>query len=94
MMGTNVKMLKNLEEVFNPKRAGILSNEEVKLVTNTLHLKEMDELSLRNLRDTTVMFYSLREFEKDEEEKIKIMDKISAITAVIDEHIFLLGGEV
>lgn len=85
-MNTNYQMLKELNKVYTPKRFGICSAEEVELIRNTLCLKEMDILQLRNLRDFTVAFMK--------GESIEDMDKISAITYIIDRQIVDLGGEV
>lgn len=92
-METNFKMIKELQKVFFPKNMGICSQSEVKLIRETLHVGEMDVLQLRNLRDFTVLFFSKQKCENDEEERA-LMDKVSAITSVIDVEIFEKGGEV
>lgn len=92
-METNFKMIKELQKVFFPKNMGICSKDEVNLIRDTLHVSEMDILQLRNLRDFTVLFFSKQECENYEEERAQ-MDKVSAITSVIDVEIFEKGGEV
>lgn len=86
-MKTNFLMLRDLLEQYTPEHRGIVNNEEVKLIENTLCLKEMDILQLRNLRDFTVLH--LGHFED-----LVDWDRMSAIVYVIDCHIVDLGGEV
>ena len=88
-MKTNFQMIRELNKIYNPKEKGIVLNEEIILIKKTLHLEEMDILQLRNLRDFVVLYLS-----NFENEKISLTDKISAITAVIDNEIFSKGGEV
>ena len=88
-MKTNFQMIRELNKIYNPKEKGIVLNEEIILIKKTLHLEEMDILQLRNLRDFVVLYLS--NFEND---RISLTDKISAITAVIDNEIFSKGGEV
>lgn len=96
-MKTNYQMLKELDG-FKPKTSGILTGEEVQHIASTLHLADMDELALRNLRDLAVMFYSLKvdSLERDgkEAEAYDVMDIISGITGVIDSALFRIGAEV
>lgn len=86
-MKTNYLMLLELNAKYTPERRGIVNMEEIHLINEVLHLDEMDELQLRNLRDFTVIFYSQK---KDDVS----WDKMSAITAVIDNKLFNLGKEV
>lgn len=88
-MDTNYQMLRKLDATYKPKEFGIATADEVKLVEEILHIKEMDILQLRNLRDFTVMFYGSRDSYDREK-----MDKMSAITYIIDSQIVKLGGEV
>lgn len=88
---TNFTMLKNLLEVYKPKKSGVASGKEVALITHYLHLKQMDILQLRNLRDFTVMFLS---FNSNVTDYMTNMDIMSAITCVIDNRLFNLGAEV
>ena len=88
-MKTNFQMIRELNKIYNPKEKGIVLNEEIILIKKTLHLEEMDILQLRNLRDFVVLYLS--NFEND---RTSLTDKISAITAVIDNEIFNKGGEV
>ena len=81
-------MLKELLEKYIPKTMGFVSHEEHKLIIETLHIKEMsDIISLRNLRDFTVIYMA-------QKEDIESWDKMSAITHVIDTEILNRGGEV
>lgn len=86
-MKTNFLMLKELLEQYHPKERGIMNLAENTLIRETLHLDEMDNLQLRNLRDFTVLCLSKSEDMKD-------WDRMSAITHCIDLQILNLGGEV
>lgn len=90
-MKTNFQMIRGLNKKYDamPHKRGFASKEEVELITDTLCLKEMDILQLRNLRDFVVLF-----LDSSDTDRIDRMDKISAITSVIDHNIFMKGGEV
>lgn len=88
-MNTNYQMLKELNKVYTPKEWGVCTAEEVELIRNTLHIREMDILQLRNLRDFTVVYFGHQEPAVRED-----LDKMSAITYIIDLQIIELGGEV
>lgn len=86
-MRTNHLMLKDLKKEFHPQQRGIITMDEYWLIKETLCLEEMDVLALRNLRDFVVASMG-------HSDNLEDWDRISAITHVIDEHIFDLGGEV
>lgn len=86
-MKTNFQMLSELLSKYSPMQRGIVSASEYEMIVETLHLKEMDILALRNLRDFTVC-------RMGRSDKLEDWDKMSAITYVIDGHIVGLGGEV
>ena len=94
-MNTNFQMLRELLEQYHPQKRGFILDDEMELIENILHLKEMNILALRNLRDFTVLFLS-REAKENEttENIIENLDKMSAITYVIDMEITQKGGEV
>lgn len=94
-MNTNFQMLRELLEQYHPQERGFILDDEMELIENILHLKEMNILALRNLRDFTVLFLS-RETKENEitENIIENLDKMSAITYVIDMKITQKGGEV
>ena len=87
IMKTNFLMLRDLLEQYKPAERGIVNGHEMKLIQETLCLKDMDILQLRNLRDFTVAHLGRSKDLVD-------WDRMSAITYVIDCHIFDLGGEV
>ena len=91
-MKTNIQMLKELNEKYTPAKHGIVSMSEIYLINETLHLDEMDELQLRNLRDTTVLYFGV--IMDNQKEYFVMPDKMSAITAVIDQKLFNIGAEV
>ena len=94
-MNTNFQMLRELLEQYHPQERGFILDDEMELIENILHLKEMNVLALRNLRDFMVLFLS-REAKENEtaENIIENWDKMSAITYVIDMEIIQKGGEV
>jgi hypothetical protein len=88
-------MLRELLAVYHPRQRGFISEEEMKLVKETLHIAEMDILALRNLRDFTVIFLTQEAKENETTENImENWDRMSAITYVIDTEISQKGGEV
>jgi hypothetical protein len=88
-------MLRELLKIYHPQTRGFISNEEFKIVKETLHIAEMDILALRNLRDFTVMFLTQEAKENETTENImENWDKMSAIVYVIDTEISQKGGEV
>lgn len=96
---TNFQMIRELEKVFRPKRKGIIEMDEIYRIDAMLDLSNRSILDLRNLRDFVVLFYDkkvLNSFNRDDEfeEESDAMDRLSAITAVIDNKIVNLGGEV
>ncbi len=63
----------------------------MRLIKGSLQLEGMEIIDLRNLRDFVVLFFS-----RKNEDKLDMadMDRMSAITAVIDKEIIEKGGEV
>ena len=97
-MKTNYQMLSTLDAVFTPMQRGVISATEFDIVKRTLYISRMDELALRNLRDFAVMYYTTK-VEKLQESKqyddaFAMLDRMSAVTSVVDSQIVKLGGEV
>lgn len=86
-MKTNFLMLKDLLKIYHPTERGIITYVEGELIRNALHLKEMDILALRNLRDFVVAHMSRYD-------DMENWDRMSAITHVIDMEISYQGGIV
>ena len=63
----------------------------MRLIKGSLQLEGMEIIDLRNLRDFVALFFS-----RKNEDKLDMadMDRMSAITAVIDKEIIEKGGEV
>ena len=91
-MKTNFEMIRDLEKEYTPEERGICTEQEVKLIKETLCIREMSVLQLRNLRDFVVLFYG-RECE-DSKKTFVNFDKMSAITYIIDNELFNKGAEV
>lgn len=86
-METNFHMLRELLEKYHPEQRSVVNIKEINLIKDTLHLGKMDILQLRNLRDFVVLYMSKSDDMKD-------LDRMSAITHIIDMRISQLGGEV
>lgn len=89
MENTNLQNLRTLLEHYMPKTFGIVTVEEYLSIISILHLEGMEVTDLRNLRDFIVSFFS-----KEYGDKLDMVDKdrLSGITAVIDEEILKRGG--
>lgn len=84
---TNHLMLTKLLDVYKPKRRGVISEEECVLISETLHFKERNVIDLRNLRDFVVALLG-------RDDDMKTLDKMSAITYVIDIQLIERGAEI
>ena len=91
MENTNFQNLKELLKGYVPKHFGIVAADECKLIKSSLQMERMEVIDLRNLRDFVVLFFSRKN--KDTLDMAD-MDRMSAITAVIDQEILNKGGEV
>lgn len=91
MKKTNFQNLRELLKKYTPKNFGTATVEECSLIKNSLQLEEMEIIELRNLRDFVVLFFSRKN--KDEVDMAEI-DRMSAITAVIDTEILKMGGKI
>ena len=91
-MKTNYQMITELNKVYTPAQRGVVSMKEIYLINEKLHLDEMDNLQLRNLRDFAVMYFTLNNI-GDQYDRV-LDDKMSAITSVIDNKLWNMGAEV
>ena len=91
MKNTNYQNLRELLKSYTPETSGIATTKECNLIRSDLQLEGMEILDLRNLRDFVVLFFS-----RKNEDRVDIvdLDRMSAITAVIDTEIIRRGGEV
>lgn len=104
-MKTNYQMLLDFEP-FKFQNRGWISESETALIKKNFKIAERTDVDLQNLRDFVVMFYatkvkeemtfndSLKEKDKKPDNTFELMDKMSAIVAVIDEEKFHRGLEV
>lgn len=94
---TNARIMRAIDTAFTPKHRGILSGEEVALITSLIKFDNFKtEDDLRNLRDCAVMYYTIKEMENDTDASkvIELTDKMSGIVCVIDKEIWKRGYEV
>jgi hypothetical protein len=80
-------MLRELLEMYKPQKRGVVSVYEKELIEDDLHIKEMDILQLRNLRDFVVVYLG-------KSEEMIDWDRMSAITSIIDKHLFDKGADI
>ncbi|MCM1201254.1 MAG: hypothetical protein NC312_08480 [Bacteroides fragilis] len=91
MKNTNFQNLRELLKSYTPKTFGAATVEECNRIRNSLQLEGMEIIDLRNMWDFVVLFFSKKN--GDRSDRID-MDRMSAITAVIDKEIIKKGGEV
>ena len=82
---TDFTLIKHLTEIYHPEQSGILSALEEDQIRTCLQIEGRSVLQLRNLRDMVVMVGDLINID---------IDRISAITHVIDSEILRQGAEV
>lgn len=90
---SNFQMLTALLTDFHPQHL-FLTLAETNLVTDKLCLRNMDLLSLQNLRDFTVLYLSQPNDCLPKNVAANKLTNMSAITAVIDHWIIQKGGSV
>lgn len=105
-MKSNYQMLLDFES-FKFQKWGFINKNETEIVKKNFKIEERTDIELQNLRDFVVMYYTMKEKEdiafndslKEKDRKLdntlfELMDKMSAIVAVIDEEKFNRGLEV
>lgn len=93
-MKTNFQNLRELDKQYTPQVRGVINPVEICMVKRILDMDTMTEIELRNLRDFVVMFYSKHKDIEDMDTMLKRIDKMSAITAVIDSELIDKGYEI
>lgn len=89
---TNFQMVRDFES-YKFEKWGFISEKERRDVESVFCIKERTNIDLCNLRDFIVMYYGLQA-DKDNKKSLELMDKMSAITAVIDEEKWNRGMKV
>lgn len=105
-MKSNYQMLLDFEP-FKFQKWGFINKNETEIVKKNFKIEERTDIELQNLRDFVVMYYTMKEKEdiafndslKEKDKNLdntlfELMDKMSAIVAVIDEEKFKRGLEV
>lgn len=87
-MKTNYQMLLDFEP-FKFQNRGWINESETAIIKKNFKITERTDVDLQNLRDFVVMFYATKE-----NTNFELMDKMSAIVAVIDEEKFHRGLEI
>jgi hypothetical protein len=91
-MKTNYQMIISFKD-FQPANRGWISGDESALIRKHFEITERTNVELQNLRDFIVIYYGM-EVEKHHDKALEIMDKMSAITAIIDDEKWTRGLEV
>ncbi len=82
-------------QAYTPKKSGIVSEDEVKMIRDTLELSERNMIELQNIRDMVVMLYTWwNDGERKAGGNVDYRDAMSAITSVIDAEKVRRGMEV
>lgn len=105
-MKTNYQMLLDFEP-FKFRKWGFINKNETEIVKKNFKIEERTDIELQNLRDFVVMYYTMKEKEdiafndslKEKDKNLdntlfELMNKMSAIVAIIDEEKFKRGLEV
>ena len=92
---TDAQMITDLKNWY-PEKMHIVGIKEIRFLENALEFDGRDILSLRNLRNTVTLTFAANDGYYDWEgaRLVKEIDKMSAITSVIDNRIAILGGEI
>lgn len=93
-MNTNFQNIKELDKQYTPSVRGVINPVEILTIKRVLEIRDMTEVELRNLRDFVVIFYTKNEDINNFEKMIERMDKMSAITYVIDSELLDRGYEI
>lgn len=91
MTQTFYQALESIKD-YSPVNYWGTSREEYNLISDKLELRTLDKMSLQNLRDMTVMLYSMKTSsarEKGDMDKFDFYNNaMMSITAVIDDFIY------
>ena len=91
---TNVEMLRTIKDWY-PKERYVVSKEECWYIRNMLELDEMTIRDLRNMRDTIVLNFEIIIGDSiAPKDYTRELDRMSALTSIIDEKLFKLGAEI
>ena len=92
-MKSNYQMLLGIKD-WKPNEHGFISEDEANFIVSHFEIKERSDVELQNLRDFVVIYYGTHTKKTDNEVYMDEMDKMSAITYVIDNEKFLREMEV
>lgn len=81
---------------YSPKDRMFTSEEEMKMVSDTLMLDKCSEDDLHNYRDlcTSIWVCRYMDTRNDPKKSGEIMNGMMSITSVIDHHLMSMGVEV
>ena len=92
-MRTNMQMLQTIDNWY-PKNKYSVTGDEIRYIKDMLELDEMTIRDLRNMRDTIVLWFEVIKDDCDIDGYMKEVEKMSALTSIIDDKLFRLGAEV
>ena len=90
-MKTYLQRINELYKEFTPKQRRIVKMDEIYFINKKLELDGLNELELHNMRDMAVMYFDLVTEDKVD---LGMMDKMSAITSVIDLKLRNIGAQM
>ena len=92
-MKSNYQMLVEIKD-WKPQEHMIISEDEANFIISHFKIKERSDIELQNLRDFVVLYYSTQVKKTDSVVYMDEMDKMSAITYIIDDEKYHRGMEV
>lgn len=92
-MKSNYQMLVEIKD-WKPQEHMIISEDEANFIISHFKIKERSDIELQNLRDFVVLYYSTQVKKTDSAVRMDEMDKMSAITYIIDDEKYHRGMEV
>lgn len=93
---TDSQLIQQLD-TYRPATKGVTSTDEIRLISDTLQLRERNPLSLRNLRNTYVLTYNLRQLQMkgaSAADFLAMSDAMMSVTFVIDLFLIQKGEAV
>lgn len=92
-MKSNYQMLVEIKD-WKPQEHMIISEDKANFIISHFKIKERSDIELQNLRDFVVLYYSTQVKKTDSIVYMDEMDKMSAITYIIDDEKYHRGMEV
>lgn len=92
-MKSNYQMLLEIKH-WKPQQHMLITEDEANFIVSHFRIKDRSDIELQNLRDFVVLYYGTQVEKIDSAVRMDEMDKMSAITYMIDEEKYNRGMEV